>query len=76
MRAGSSVAVVGAGLGGLAAACVSAARAAHWRALGFDRASVGVQSLDDATLQRLEEDLALLIARLGTDGVFHTGETA
>ncbi|WP_261664906.1 radical SAM family heme chaperone HemW [Deinococcus sp. Marseille-Q6407] len=29
---------------------VSAARAAHWRALGFDRASVGVQSLDDPTL--------------------------
>lgn len=32
---------------------VSAARAAHWRALGFDRASVGVQSLDDATLRFL-----------------------
>lgn len=32
---------------------VSAARAAHWRALGFGRASVGVQSLDDATLRFL-----------------------
>ncbi len=32
---------------------VSGARAAHWRALGFDRASVGVQSLDDATLKFL-----------------------
>ena len=32
---------------------VSAGRAAHWRALGFDRASVGVQSLDDATLNFL-----------------------
>lgn len=29
---------------------VSPARAALWKALGFDRASVGVQSLDDATL--------------------------
>lgn len=29
---------------------VSAERAAHWRALGFDRASVGVQSLHDPTL--------------------------
>lgn len=29
---------------------VSVARAAHWRALGFDRASVGVQSLHDPTL--------------------------
>ncbi len=29
---------------------VSPARAALWRELGFDRASVGVQSLDDATL--------------------------
>ncbi|UBV42356.1 radical SAM family heme chaperone HemW [Deinococcus taeanensis] len=32
---------------------VSEARAAHWQALGFDRASVGVQSLDDATLRFL-----------------------
>ncbi|GAA4008386.1 radical SAM family heme chaperone HemW [Deinococcus rubellus] len=32
---------------------VSAARARHWRSLGFDRASVGVQSLDDATLKFL-----------------------
>lgn len=32
---------------------VSPARAAHWRTLGFDRASVGVQSLDDATLRFL-----------------------
>ena len=32
---------------------VSPGRAAHWRALGFDRASVGVQSLDDATLKFL-----------------------
>lgn len=32
---------------------VSPARAAHWRQLGFDRASVGVQSLDDATLRFL-----------------------
>lgn len=32
---------------------VSGPRAAHWRALGFDRASVGVQSLDDATLKFL-----------------------
>ena len=32
---------------------VSGERAAHWRALGFDRASVGVQSLDDATLRFL-----------------------
>ncbi|MBB6098879.1 oxygen-independent coproporphyrinogen-3 oxidase [Deinobacterium chartae] len=32
---------------------VSAARAAHWRSLGLDRASVGVQSLDDATLRFL-----------------------
>ncbi|UFA50111.1 radical SAM family heme chaperone HemW [Deinococcus radiophilus] len=29
---------------------VSAGRAAHWRALGFDRASLGVQSLHDPTL--------------------------
>lgn len=29
------------------------ARAQHWRSLGFDRASVGVQSLDDATLKFL-----------------------
>ncbi len=29
---------------------VSPARAAHWQALGFDRASVGVQSLHDPTL--------------------------
>ncbi|GHG01932.1 coproporphyrinogen III oxidase [Deinococcus piscis] len=29
---------------------VSAERAAHWQALGFDRASVGVQSLHDPTL--------------------------
>lgn len=32
---------------------VSPARAALWRELGFDRASVGVQSLDDATLRFL-----------------------
>ncbi|MBB5236179.1 radical SAM family heme chaperone HemW [Deinococcus budaensis] len=32
---------------------VSPARAALWRELGFDRASVGVQSLDDATLKFL-----------------------
>jgi len=32
---------------------VSPERAAHWRGLGFDRASVGVQSLDDATLRFL-----------------------
>ncbi|GMA15861.1 radical SAM family heme chaperone HemW [Deinococcus metallilatus] len=32
---------------------VSADRAALWRDLGFDRASVGVQSLDDATLKFL-----------------------
>lgn len=32
---------------------VSGERAAHWRDLGFDRASVGVQSLDDATLRFL-----------------------
>ncbi|ADV65684.1 radical SAM family heme chaperone HemW [Deinococcus maricopensis] len=32
---------------------VSAARATHWRALGFDRASVGVQSLHDPTLKFL-----------------------
>ncbi len=32
---------------------VSPARAAHWRGLGFDRASVGVQSLDDPTLKFL-----------------------
>lgn len=32
---------------------VSPGRAAHWRSLGFDRASVGVQSLDDATLRFL-----------------------
>ncbi|GGI83559.1 radical SAM family heme chaperone HemW [Deinococcus wulumuqiensis] len=32
---------------------VSPERAALWRALGFDRASVGVQSLDDATLKFL-----------------------
>lgn len=32
---------------------VNPARAAHWRGLGFDRASVGVQSLDDATLRFL-----------------------
>ncbi len=29
---------------------VTPERSAHWQALGFDRASVGVQSLDDATL--------------------------
>ncbi len=32
---------------------VSPERAAHWRELGFGRASVGVQSLDDATLKFL-----------------------
>jgi putative oxygen-independent coproporphyrinogen III oxidase len=32
---------------------VSPGRAAHWRGLGFDRASVGVQSLEDATLKFL-----------------------
>ncbi|WP_092264358.1 radical SAM family heme chaperone HemW [Deinococcus reticulitermitis] len=32
---------------------VSPARASHWRALGFDRASVGVQSLHDPTLRFL-----------------------
>ena len=32
---------------------VSPERAAHWRALGFDRASVGVQSLDDGVLRFL-----------------------
>ncbi|MFC4454470.1 radical SAM family heme chaperone HemW [Deinococcus sonorensis] len=32
---------------------VSAERARFWRSLGFDRASVGVQSLDDPTLQFL-----------------------
>lgn len=32
---------------------VSPSRARHWRALGFDRASVGVQSLDDVTLRFL-----------------------
>ncbi|WP_180970019.1 radical SAM family heme chaperone HemW [Deinococcus planocerae] len=32
---------------------VSRERAGHWRRLGFDRASVGVQSLDDATLKFL-----------------------
>ncbi|WP_415786754.1 radical SAM family heme chaperone HemW [Deinococcus saxicola] len=32
---------------------VSPARAALWKSLGFDRASVGVQSLDDATLKFL-----------------------
>ncbi|WP_226342567.1 radical SAM family heme chaperone HemW [Deinococcus sp. AJ005] len=32
---------------------VSQARAALWKGLGFDRASVGVQSLDDATLKFL-----------------------
>ena len=32
---------------------VSTERAALWRSLGFDRASVGVQSLDDATLKFL-----------------------
>ncbi|PTA68880.1 coproporphyrinogen III oxidase [Deinococcus arcticus] len=32
---------------------VTPARAAHWQALGLDRASVGVQSLDDPTLKFL-----------------------
>ncbi|AWN24350.1 coproporphyrinogen III oxidase [Deinococcus irradiatisoli] len=32
---------------------VSPARAAHWRQVGFDRASVGVQSLHDPTLRFL-----------------------
>lgn len=32
---------------------VSVGRAQHWRSLGFDRASVGIQSLDDATLRFL-----------------------
>ncbi len=32
---------------------VSPERAAHWRSLGFDRASVGVQSLNDDTLRFL-----------------------
>ncbi len=32
---------------------VSPARATHWRGLGFDRASVGVQSLHDPTLRFL-----------------------
>ncbi|MVN87763.1 radical SAM family heme chaperone HemW [Deinococcus sp. HMF7620] len=32
---------------------VTPARAAHWQALGFDRASVGVQSLHDPTLKFL-----------------------
>ncbi|MFC6592224.1 radical SAM family heme chaperone HemW [Deinococcus lacus] len=32
---------------------VSQPRAAHWQALGFDRASVGVQSLDNSALQFL-----------------------
>ena len=47
---------------------VSAARAAHWRALGFDRASVGVQSLDDATLRFLgrQHDAAQAAAAVQT----------
>lgn len=32
---------------------VNPTRAAHWKALGFDRASVGIQSLDDPTLKFL-----------------------
>lgn len=32
---------------------VSTPRAAHWKALGFDRASLGVQSLDNSTLKFL-----------------------
>ena len=42
---------------------VSPERAAHWRALGFDRASVGVQSLDDATLTFLGRQHSAQTAR-------------
>lgn len=43
---------------------VSAARAAHWRALGFDRASVGIQSLHDPTLRFLGRQHSAQQARL------------
>ncbi|GGJ85659.1 coproporphyrinogen III oxidase [Deinococcus aquiradiocola] len=42
---------------------VTPARAEHWRALGFDRASVGVQSLDDATLRFLGRQHSAQVAR-------------
>ncbi len=42
---------------------VSPERAAHWRTLGFDRASVGVQSLDNATLKFLGRQHSAQTAR-------------
>ncbi|WP_370657312.1 coproporphyrinogen-III oxidase family protein [Deinococcus sp. KNUC1210] len=42
---------------------VSPARAALWRELGFDRASVGIQSLDDATLRFLGRQHTAQVAR-------------
>ena len=42
---------------------VSPERAAYWRTLGFDRASVGVQSLDNATLKFLGRQHSAQTAR-------------
>ena len=52
---------------------VSPARAAHWRALGFDRASVGVQSLDNATLNFLGRTHDARQAREAVQALVGTG---
>lgn len=52
---------------------VSAERAALWRDLGFDRASVGVQSLDDATLRFLGRQHDARQAREAVTTLVETG---
>lgn len=52
---------------------VSAARAKHWKNLGLDRASVGVQSLDDATLKFLGRQHDAKAAREAVTTLVDTG---
>lgn len=52
---------------------VSASRAAHWKNLGLDRASVGVQSLDNATLKFLGRQHDAKAARDAVTTLLETG---
>ncbi len=52
---------------------VTPSRAMHWKALGFDRASVGVQSLDDATLRFLGRQHSAQQARTAVTTLLDAG---
>ncbi|MGI8746992.1 MAG: coproporphyrinogen-III oxidase family protein, partial [Deinococcus sp.] len=52
---------------------VSTGRAAHWRNLGFDRASVGVQSLHDPTLRFLGRQHSAEQGREAVSGLLEAG---